>query len=396
MFESFLAMLLLVSALGTVVETDWIEVFRAGDYPQGEFSEEDVEDLAEVYDPDGAFEAPVTTDHRQKGPAFGWVKGLKAEAGKLYAKFRQVSKDFAESINEGLFKNRSVEIFREGVVGDGQYLKAVSFLGAKAPQVKDLESIGSIEFSEEQLASASAAFAYSPEDDTEEFQDEEDGKGAEGEGTGGEVRSIIEDLQEEADMTLSDIGDEVGRAESTMQGISSEEIENPPAELLEDLRQLKDSLDLSHGSGGSPSGEQEGDGTPVADTFAELREEVARLQAEVQQTDQERRRAERRAQQAEQSRREEALDSFMEERVPPAIRPRAKALFEALEQDHLSFEHAPEEVEEDPVACFKALLKELAHEELFEEFAGGPAQPDGSAEGLEEAVRSEMAANGLQ
>jgi hypothetical protein len=197
MFESLLVILPLLPAfVGTVVETDWIEVFRAGDYPQGEFSEEDVEDLAEVYDPDGAFEAPVTTDHRQKGPAFGWVKGLKAEAGKLFAKFRQVSKDFAESINEGLFKNRSVEIFREGVVGDGQYLKAVSFLGAKAPQVKDLESIGSIELSEEQLASASAAFAYSPEDDTEEFQDEEGGKGTEGEGTGGEVRSIIEDLQE--------------------------------------------------------------------------------------------------------------------------------------------------------------------------------------------------------
>jgi hypothetical protein len=224
------------------------------------------------------------------------------------------------------------------VVGDGQYLKAVSFLGAKAPQVKDLESIGSIEFSEEQLASASAAFAYSPEDDTEEFQDEEGGKGTEGEGTG----------------------------------------------------------DLSHESGGDPSGEQEGDGAPVADTFAELREEVARLQAQVQESDQERRRAERRAQQAEQSRREDALDAFMEERVPPGVRPRAKVLFEALEQDHISFDHAPDELEEDPVACFKALLKELSHEELFEEFDDGPGEPDGSVEGLEAAVREEMAANGLQ
>ena len=388
MFKSLLAMLLLVPALGTVVETDWIEVFKAGDYPQGEFSEEDVEDLAEVYDPDGAFEAPVTTDHRQKGPAFGWVKGLKAEAGKLYAKFRQVSKDFAESINGGLFKNRSVEIFREGVVGDGQYLKAVSFLGAKAPQIKDLESIGSIEFSEEQLSSASVAFTHVPSDETEEFQEDEDSKGTEGEDTGGEVRSLIEELQEEADMTLSEIGAEVDRYEGTLSSINTEEIDNPPQELLDELRDLRDAQDLSH----QADGEAEG----AAETFAELREEVSRMQAQLQQTEQERRKAERRAEQAEQSRREDALDAFMEERVPPAIRPRARALFEALEQDHLSFEHAPERVEEDPVACFKALLKELAHEELFEEFDDGPGEPDGSAEGLEEAVRSEMAANGLQ
>ena len=193
-------------------------------------------------------------------------------------------------------------------------------------------------------------------------------------------------------MTLSDIGEEVGRAESTMQSISSGEIESPPEELLGALGELRDSMDLSH----EPEEGGEGDGPAVKDTFADLRAEVARLQAQVQESDQERRRAERRAQQAEQSRREDALDAFMEERVPPAIRPRAKALFEALEQDHVSFEHAPEEVEEGPVACFKALLKELAHEELFEEFDDGPGEPDGSAEGLEEAVRSEMAANGLQ
>jgi hypothetical protein len=46
----------------------FFEVFKAGKYPQGDFSEDDVETLAKNYEPEFC-EAPITLDHEQKGPA---------------------------------------------------------------------------------------------------------------------------------------------------------------------------------------------------------------------------------------------------------------------------------------------------------------------------------------
>ena len=38
-------------------------------------------------------EAPITLDHEQKGPAYGWVDKLKEENGMLKASFKDLSED---------------------------------------------------------------------------------------------------------------------------------------------------------------------------------------------------------------------------------------------------------------------------------------------------------------
>lgn len=117
----------------------FFEVFRAGKYPQGEFTEADVKAIAANYDPKFC-EAPITIDHSGKGPAFGWVEAVKAEGVKLMVAFRDVAEGLKESVDAGAYKKVSVEFFRN-VEGRKPYLKAVSFLGAATPQVKGLEPI---------------------------------------------------------------------------------------------------------------------------------------------------------------------------------------------------------------------------------------------------------------
>lgn len=115
------------------------EVFKAGTYPQGIFSAEDVQALAKNYDTKFS-EAPITLDHEQKGPAYGWVSELKAENGKLKASFRDITDELKEYVQSGKYRKISVEIYKE-LDGKKPYLKAVSFLGAGIPQVKGMEPV---------------------------------------------------------------------------------------------------------------------------------------------------------------------------------------------------------------------------------------------------------------
>lgn len=117
----------------------FFEVFKAGTYPQGKFSKTQVEELAKNYDPKFC-EAPITLDHEQKGPAYGWVSELKAENGKLKASFKDLSDELKEFVQSGKYKKISVEIYRN-LEGKQPYLKAVSFLGASIPQIKGMETV---------------------------------------------------------------------------------------------------------------------------------------------------------------------------------------------------------------------------------------------------------------
>ena len=76
----------------------YFEVFKAGNYPQGAFSKEEVQELANNYDPSFC-EAPITLDHEQKGPAYGWVDRLKEENGVLKASFKNLSDDLKEFVS---------------------------------------------------------------------------------------------------------------------------------------------------------------------------------------------------------------------------------------------------------------------------------------------------------
>jgi len=117
----------------------FFEIFKAGTYPQGKFTKEQIEEIAKNYDPSFC-EAPITLDHEQSGPAFGWVESVKADKGVLKATFKDITEDLKTFVNDGKYRKVSVEIYRE-LEGKKPYLKAVSFLGASIPQVKGMESV---------------------------------------------------------------------------------------------------------------------------------------------------------------------------------------------------------------------------------------------------------------
>ena len=126
--------------MSQLIEVKDVPVFRAGDYGEkGKYSADDIWAIAEGYDPSW-LEAPVTPDHVQEGPAWGWVKSLRAAGSELFATLR-VPADVFALITEGRYRRRSVEIYRNFTLRDGRsrlYLKAVSVLGAATPQVKGL------------------------------------------------------------------------------------------------------------------------------------------------------------------------------------------------------------------------------------------------------------------
>ena len=117
----------------------FFEVFRAGVYPQGTYTKKEIKQIADNYNPEFC-EAPVTIDHQQVGPAYGWVENVKADGEKLKVSFKDMPEEMKKDVNAGRFKKVSVEIYKN-LEGKGCYLKAVSFLGAAAPQVKGLEPI---------------------------------------------------------------------------------------------------------------------------------------------------------------------------------------------------------------------------------------------------------------
>jgi len=142
----------------------YFEVFKAGKYPQGKFTKKEIADIAKNYDP--AFcEAPVTLDHQQTGPAYGWVENVKADGDKLKVSFKEMPEEFQKDVNDGKYKRVSVELYRN-LEGKGAYLKAVSFLGAATPQVKGLEPVKFME-------AESDTYEFISDDDTEQFTQED-------------------------------------------------------------------------------------------------------------------------------------------------------------------------------------------------------------------------------
>jgi len=118
-----------------------VEIFRAGNYGEkGTYSEADLDLIAHSYDPRKC-EAPITIDHQDSGPAFGWVAKVYRVGKSLFADFRDVTEDFAEQLRTRRYKKRSVEIYHDHNVLGKFYLRAVTFLGAALPAVNGMADI---------------------------------------------------------------------------------------------------------------------------------------------------------------------------------------------------------------------------------------------------------------
>lgn len=89
-------------------------IFKAGNYPQGKFTIQDVAGIAKLYDPESIHEAPVIVGHNHlftgEPKALAWIKSLQASAGELQAEFTDVSPEFERLIKSKEFKRCSVEL----------------------------------------------------------------------------------------------------------------------------------------------------------------------------------------------------------------------------------------------------------------------------------------------
>ena len=116
-----------------------IEIFRAGDYPQGYWDNDDLDKMVANYDV-SIYKSPVTLDHSQAGAAMGWIQSIFRQGDTLYGIFESLQDAFVTNVREKRYVNRSIEVFELEMNGVfyWPYLKAVTFLGAQPPQVKGL------------------------------------------------------------------------------------------------------------------------------------------------------------------------------------------------------------------------------------------------------------------
>lgn len=118
----------------------WFHVFTAGSYPQGDFTAEDLAQIAGSYNP-AYIEAPVWIGHPgDDGPepeAYGWIKEIKAEGNNLFVKFDYIDPELVEKINSRRFKRCSVELWY--IADVGWYLTALGV--TNRPQVKSLPAM---------------------------------------------------------------------------------------------------------------------------------------------------------------------------------------------------------------------------------------------------------------
>ena len=115
-----------------------MDVFKAGEYPQGKYTLEDLYKIAESYDP-AYHEAPVVVGHPSDNePAFGWVKKLFVDGDTLYAE-AELHPALVEMIKQGLYKKKSISLYE---FPDGRkYLRHIGLLGAAPPAVKGLQDV---------------------------------------------------------------------------------------------------------------------------------------------------------------------------------------------------------------------------------------------------------------
>ena len=117
-----------------------IEVFRVGKHTDSagstkEWSEDELKTIASKYDPT-FHEAPVVIGHpKDNAPAFGWAKSLEYQDGSLYATLDKVNSDFAQAVEDGAYKKRSISLYPD------LSLRHIGLLGAMPPAIKGLEDI---------------------------------------------------------------------------------------------------------------------------------------------------------------------------------------------------------------------------------------------------------------
>lgn len=97
------------------------------------FSEADLDAIAASYDP-AKLEAPLVFGHPAvSDPAFGWVKSVRREGGKLFAQIAQIPDEVRKLVQDGHYKYVSMSL-----MPDRKTLRHVGLLGAAVPAIDGL------------------------------------------------------------------------------------------------------------------------------------------------------------------------------------------------------------------------------------------------------------------
>lgn len=112
-----------------------------------EFTEADVQQIVETYDPK-LHEAPLVIGHpKMDAPAYGLVQSVElAEGGITVAIPHKVHQDFADGVRDGRYSKRSASLYTpqhpNNPTPGKWYLRHIGFLGAHPPAVKGLPEVG--------------------------------------------------------------------------------------------------------------------------------------------------------------------------------------------------------------------------------------------------------------
>ena len=124
-----------------------IEILKPGTFTSEDgrvftFTDADIAELAESYDPQMQQAAFVVGHPKTDSPAYGWTAKLTNKDSILVAQPSQVDPAFADMVNAGRFNRVSASIFLRDSPGNPKpgklYIKHVGFLGAAPPAVKGL------------------------------------------------------------------------------------------------------------------------------------------------------------------------------------------------------------------------------------------------------------------
>ena len=247
-----------------LVDANEFVVFRTGKYPQGEYTEADLDEMVGSFNADDPPHIIVGHSSDYKGhtriPSFGRVLGgLKRVGNELVAFGAKFSESLARWIKKGYYDRRSVEIASDPTTGKKRVV-AVGMLGVAPPAVKGLpsmdEALDDIALSfAESIAEAWTIVEFAAQDgidfenldtllsaDTFEelseacatFLSETEDKLHEGDYEAGELQQHVWDLQSECLRALGMHAAAIEKIDSVKEGLS-EKIGKAVSEMMDRL-----------------------------------------------------------------------------------------------------------------------------------------------------------------
>ena len=116
-----------------------IEIFRAGDYgDKGVFTRAHLDEMVANFNP-AVHEPPNVIGHPEAdAPAHGWLASVRRSGDVLVGRLKQVPQVFADAVEAGTYKKRSVAFYK---TAKGYMVRHLGWLGAQPPQVKGLADV---------------------------------------------------------------------------------------------------------------------------------------------------------------------------------------------------------------------------------------------------------------